>query len=925
MLKDDILKYLLKKTNEYVKNKNNYTFTAQDISNIFGVKRNTISHYLSQMIDNGQVIKINTRPVYFFHKEAFESKFFKVSRNIYSSIEELFEEKVHAKEKEDLFIELIGYNGSLTEAIEKIKTSILYPTKNGLPIMLSGPTGVGKSFIADLIHKYSVEKGVISEDAPFIIFNCAQYFNNPELLSSNLFGYTKGAYTGADKSQPGMIEAANGGILFLDEVHRLNNEGQEKLFTFMDKGVVRRIGETEGWHKADVRLIFATTESLSENFLETFLRRIPIVTTIPGLDERDNLEKVQFVYNFLISESKTFKKDILISQRALDVLTLYKYKGNIGELKNTIKYICASAYSKNVDSEKVKIKLKDLPEELIKEASNMKETKIQKKNDVLITPNTNYKELFFKEKSSTQEIKNVYENIFTYYKKYKETNNKEEFEGNVYLEINSLIDKLVFKKSKNSENTMLKFIISSLQDVFKYIEYSYNIKLNGNSVYIIAYFLYSKGYENIKWSKEEKKINDDLYKYVLNNNKDENKLIDRISSLIASKMDVNLCAEDEIFISFYLKSLRITENDKSMKSVILAHGYSTASSISSVVNRMLGKNIYEAFDMPIDISVKEIGEKLIEYIERSDVLNGLIILVDMGSLKDIYNQIKEYIKGPVAIINNVSTQMALFIGDLLKKDIYLEELVEKVRQCNETEYKIIYPEIIKEKAIITSCITGIGTAKQLQKLLEKSIPKDLEINILVHDYDRLKREGVKDALFQLYDVMAIISTLDPEVNDIDYISLEDLISGKGEEKMYRMFKSVADEETIRIINNNLVRNFSLQSIVSSVTILDTNKILENIEICLNNLEVLIGERITNNKKVTLYIHISCLIERLIRQLPIENYTNLEEFVQCQENMINNIKRAFSGIEEIYNVKINTAEIGYIYDIISAPTEALDEF
>ena len=335
---------------------------------------------------------------------------------------------------------------------------------------------------------------------------------------------------------------------------------------------------------------------------------------------------------------------------------------------------------------------------------------------------------------------------------------------------------------------------------------------------------------------------------------------------------------------------------------------------------MLERNIYEAFDMPIDISVKEIGEKLIEYIERNDVLNGLIILVDMGSLKDIHNQIKDYIKGPIAIINNVSTQMALFIGDLLKKDIYLEELVEKVKEHNETEYKIIYPEKVKEKAIITSCISGIGTAKQLQKLLEKSIPKELGINILVHDYERLKNEGVKEALFQLYDVMAIISTLDPEVNDIDYISIEDLISGKGEEKMYRIFRDVTDEETIRIINNNLVRNFSLQSIVSSVTILDTNKILENIEMCINKLETLIGERIANNKKVTLYIHISCLIERLIRQVPIENYTNLEEFIQCQENMINNIKKAFSGIEEIYNVKINIAEIGYIYDIISAPTE-----
>lgn len=923
MLKDDVLNYLLKKTNEYVKNENNDVFTAQDISNIFGVKRNTISHYLSQMIDSGQVIKINTRPVYFFHKEAFEGKFFRISKNIYSSIEELFEENYDDKEKKDLFKELIGYNGSLTEAIEKIKTSILYPTKNGLPIMLSGPTGVGKSFTADLIYKYSIERGVIPENAPFIIFNCAQYFNNPELLSSNLFGYVKGAFTGADKSQPGMIEAANGGILFLDEVHRLNNEGQEKLFTFMDKGLVRRMGETEGWHKSDVRLIFATTESLSANFLETFLRRIPILINIPGLDERDNLEKVQFVYNFLSCESKIIKKDIVISQRALDVLALHKYNGNIGELKNTIKYICGTAYSKNIDSDKVKIKLKDLPENLIAEASNIKEAKIQKKNDILITPDTNCSKLLLKEKSSSQDIKKVYKNIFAYYKKYKESNNKEKFESDVYLEINSLMDKLVFTKSKNSENTMLQFIISSLQDVFKYIEYSYNIKLNGNSIYIIAYFLYSRGYEEFKWSKEEKKINDDIYEYVLKNNKNEHKLINRISSLIESKMDVNLCIEDEIFISFYLKSLMLEENNKSMKSVILAHGYSTASSISSVVNRMLERNIYEAFDMPINISVKEIGEKLIDYIDRNNVSDGLIILVDMGALKDIYSQIKEHIKGPVAIINNVSTQMALFIGELLKQDIYLEELVERIKQCNETEYKIIYPERIRKKAIITSCITGIGTAKQLQKLLQKSIPENLEINILVHDYDRLKRDGVKDALFQLYDVMAIISTLDPEVKDIDYISLDELISGKGEDRMYKIFKDVADEETIRIINNNLIRNFSLQSIVSSVTILDTNKILENIEVCLNNLEALIGERIANNKKVTLYIHISCLIERLIRQVPIENYSNLEEFVQCQKNMINNIKKAFSGIEEIYNVKINTAEIGYIYDIISAPREALE--
>jgi len=924
MLKDDTLKYLYEKTKSYEKGKDNEVFTAQYISELFKVKRNTISHYINQMIEDGEVIKVNTRPVYFFHKKAFEEKFFKISKNVFSSLEELFFREDEKEEKgEGIFDKLIGINGSLKQAVDQIKTSIFYP-KNGLPIMLSGPTGVGKSYTADLIHKYSIKCGVLPENAPFIVFNCAQYYNNPELLSSNLFGYVKGAFTGADKSQGGMLEAADGGILFLDEVHRLNNEGQEKLFTFMDQGVVRRMGETDGWHKVKVRLIFATTESLSENFLDTFLRRIPITVSIPGLDERDDDEKAQFVYNFLINESKTFNKGILISQRAAQLLALYKYKGNIGELQNTIKYICAAAYSKDIKSDKVQIKLKDLPEKLIKEAANNTETKIKHKEDILITPESKLEDLFSSEKTSLQIIKNTYKQIFDLYKSYIKTKNKEQFENDVFLEINSLIDKLIFEKSKHNENVMLQFISSSLYDVFKYVEYSYNVRFNGNSIYIIAYFLYAKGYDVIKWNNDTEKIRNQLHNYILANNKKECELVSKVSKLISSKMDVNLSTDDEIFLSFYLKSLSIKENTNAIKAVILAHGYATASSISSVVNRMLEKNVFEPFDMPIDISMSEIVKKLIEYVEENDVSNGLVILVDMGSLKDIYSNIKDYINAPIAIVNNVSTQMALFVGELLNRDIYLEELIEKLKASNETQYKIIYPEKEKEKAIVTSCITGIGTAKQLQALLEKSIPKELGIHILVHEYERLKTNGAKEALFQLYNVLAILGTANPEVEEVEYISLEDLISGRGEDKLYRIFEGIADENTIRIINNNIIRNFSLKSVVGSVTILDTNKILENIEECLNNLEIIMGKRLPNNKKLALYVHISCLVERLIRKAPIKEYQNLDEFVQCQKVMINNIKKAFSALEEIYNVKINMAEIGYIYDILAAPMDSLED-
>lgn len=93
MLKDDILKYLEVKTESFIKGNENEDYTANKISEVFKVKRNTVSHYINQMVEEGQVIKINTRPVYFLHRGKFEESYFKVSRNIYSSFEELYLEE----------------------------------------------------------------------------------------------------------------------------------------------------------------------------------------------------------------------------------------------------------------------------------------------------------------------------------------------------------------------------------------------------------------------------------------------------------------------------------------------------------------------------------------------------------------------------------------------------------------------------------------------------------------------------------------------------------------------------------------------------------------------------------------------------------------------------------------------------------------
>lgn len=297
LLKDSIIQYVKENTAKISLEELDTVLTAEAIAGYFQVKRNTVSYYLNQEIGK-TFFKINTRPVRFLDKKVFEKNFFTVSKDVYASVNDLLDEnkrkngiqkeekqEINFVEEQDVFQNLIGSNGSLKNPIEQMKTSIFYPNTS-LPVFLHGPTGSGKSFMARKIYEFAVQEGILKPDAPFIIMNCAQYVNNIELLSSNLFGYVKGAFTGAYATTKGLLEAADGGMLFLDEVHRLNSESQEKLFVFLDQGIFRRMGESEGWHKAKVRMVMATTENLESNFLDTFLRRIPIVVQIPSLRER---------------------------------------------------------------------------------------------------------------------------------------------------------------------------------------------------------------------------------------------------------------------------------------------------------------------------------------------------------------------------------------------------------------------------------------------------------------------------------------------------------------------------------------------------------------------------------------------------------------------------------------------------------------
>lgn len=347
------------------------SFTATGIGEKLNLSRSSISLELNKLSKDGKLIYIKSRPVIFFDKKLFNEKFsVNIKKDKFNSLKELVEliekKRISEANRDDNEFGIIGLNGSLRKIADQGRAAILYPP-NGLHILLLGSTGVGKSLFAEYLYKFAIKIGKYTDKTKFVVFNCADYANNPQLLMSHLFGHAKGAFTGADDNKKGLIEAADGGILFLDEVHRLPSEGQEMLFSIMDHGIYRRLGETVTNRKSNVLLITATTENVNSSLLKTFTRRIPVILRIPDIRERHLSEREELVKYFFNIEGKRINENIIIDREVIWCFMLYDCKGNIGELKSDIQKVCANAYHSYISKgdKAMKIGKKDIPQEMV--------------------------------------------------------------------------------------------------------------------------------------------------------------------------------------------------------------------------------------------------------------------------------------------------------------------------------------------------------------------------------------------------------------------------------------------------------------------------------------------------------------------------------------------------------------------------------
>ncbi len=485
-------------------------------------------------------------------------------------------------------------------------------------------------------------------------------------------------------------------------------------------------------------------------------------------------------------------------------------------------------------------------------------------------------------------------------------------------EIETLFDRLIFTGDDNVHSQRLLLITSQVREEFYRLEKRFNMQLNGNCIYALSHYLIHRtALAPSRLNSEQIRQLDAflaqkyplLYSFCL-----------QILETLGQKLDLEPRRIDMLLLALWLHKQGANNQKQVTHAVILAHGYATASSIANVANRLLKNTIFESFDMPLDVTPEAIAQQVMRYLEEHPLASGLMILVDMGSLKAIHRHFDRALSTPVTIINNVSTSMALYVGERILQGHFIEEIARDIARDVPVEYQLYWPKSNKPRAILTTCATGIGVATNLCALLSASIPQALEIDVVACDYAMLASNKTQEPVFMRYDVLAIVGTLDPHIASVPWISLDSLISGEGNHYLMRLFGSLTTPEQVAEINNLLLKNFSLRRVIESVTILDTSKVINHVEQFLLRYEHLAGVTVSNERKVALYVHISCLIERLIRHAGITAYSGQ----QCPEQELNRLREAFSVIESNYSVKIPTAELGYIHNILTFETELIEQ-
>lgn len=863
--------------------------TASEIADALELSRANVSNDLNLLFREGKISKEGTKPIYF--------------RVV------LGDEPEGEVRTLDSFAEK---NPSLFAVIEQAKAAVLYPPK-GMPIMILGETGTGKSMLAGLIHQYAVEMGKMAGEAPFVLFNCADYANNPQLLISQLFGTMKGAYTGADADKAGLIEKADGGVLFLDEVHRLPPEGQEMFFAFMDRGIFRRLGETDIERTAQVLIVSATTENPDSALLRTFTRRIPMILRLPSLDERTIEERFNLVSEFMREESSRLGKQIMVSVNSMRAFLSYCCPNNIGQLKTDIQLACAKAYADFVSRKKEEIKISSMDLQPYIREGLYKGTEHRQLYNKFIGFDKRYcifdkgeKSMLLKEGENEGSIYDMID--LRVHELRSKGVSPEELESQMEKDIADYYRKYLYKVDQSDhlpsiENIVGSEIIRVVEEIIKFSEERLDRVISKKVYYAMAIHI-PNALERLR--KNRKIINPQLNKIRVEYSEEFLVAVDCLK-ILDRVFDVSMPIDEAGFLTMFLvyNDQKISEEKKEVKIIVIAHGTSTASSLAETANGLLGVQYTVGINALLEEKPQQVIVKLKTFLKEENIKSDILFLVDMGSLINFGEEIEQEFGINTKTIPLVSTLHVIvatrkaMLGYSLY-DVYQETLAVNTYLGNGSTNVNPVEEQIDKLAIVTCCTTGKGGALVLKKILESKLKFDRNI-VEVIPVNLIGKENVHKRLKKIektHRIMCIISPLEVETQ-IPQFDFNDVLNLQAIETIQEL---VEIEVTYYKIGEALENQ--LNNINAKIALKDIKGLINSIE---DELKVKIDTKVL----IGVALHIGCMLDKLLGGGTIVPFESREQYMAQYPQLYTRVKKACDALANKYKVSITEDEVCYI--------------
>ncbi|NKZ27044.1 sigma-54-dependent transcriptional regulator [Vagococcus lutrae] len=898
--------------------------TTREVAKALDIQRSNASKDLNELVKDGLLLKTDGRPVRYLIRSEQTERPTPFSKRAVKPTPSLSEH--------DIFERMIGANGSMRVPIEQAKAAIMYPPK-GLNCLITGATGSGKTHFAHIMFEFAKAQGLIKGHQELVVFNCADYAHNSELLMSHLFGYVAGAFTGATADKEGLIAKADGGMLFLDEVHRLPPEGQEMIFYFMDHGKYSRLGETTKESRADVRIISATTEDTTSYLLQTFVRRIPIHIQLPSFEQRQTKEKIDLVKLMVGMESERIQRSISLTEDVVKALIGSVTYGNIGQLKSNIQLTCARSFLNHMDKEEIVITVDDLTEEVksgLTHLANDRQTSAELSqyldpvmaisSDEALLPHVadayelpynlyeiiNEKAALLRDDGVDQESINqfimtdIHAHLNSFYKNYRLT-------FDIENQLAEIVDPAVIEVTKE----IYEVARLHLGDQFQ-VNFIYAMSLH------ISSFLKRHNSDYALTTDDHK--HDSIRKMVKEYPAEYDVALE-IKRLLYDAFQVEIPVAEVEYLTVLLVSLKKASQVGRIGMVVAAHGNSTATSMVQVVKQLFGSDNILAVDMPLEMKPRVALEEMITAVERVDQGRGVMILVDMGSLATFSEEITRRTDIEVRTVDMVTTALVLEVArktELLDTD--LEELYQSTKKFRgygsvpePTHYQASSTPAQSKRAILAICASGKGTAERMKELIETYVAEVGEKNLEVLPISVVDMKNVTRKIQQDYHVIAATGIVDPDIG-VTYIPMEALFSGEGKKIIQEelMDAEMSSFEPV-VVDDEQALQLCYDYFESTFLFINANRIIPLLWDYTQNVEQRFIPVHSQSFRINFMMHLGGMIERLLHHdvLTVDE-SQRESF---SDSLFLEMRRETQVLEETLGMTVPNEELYYLVQIV----------